>query len=521
MKMVKSLLLVSAAGIVAASGAQAADLPVKAKPVEYVKVCSLYGAGFYYIPGTDICMKVGGYIRYQVNGGTGNSISAGPFNGIGGFNNRDVNDDISQRVRAVATFDSRQQTAYGTLRTYLLMGFNQDTTAGNPTTAPAVYMTRGFIQIAGFTFGKATSFFDFVATAAVAYNAGFLHNPDTGDGGQIVGSYTAQFGNGVSGTIGIEQSRRKPTVYVSPGTPAVLPYNFFLGVNPASDNLGNGAAATATSGLPDIVGNLRIDQAWGSAQVMGAAHNVSSAYYGSNSGIAGILEPNGHTDAWGWAAGVGLRLNAPMIGPGDYFQASFQAAHGAIQYTSNTPSSNTSSYWKGNNFGFAFWEDAVFGGTATGAPAGSNIAGNSLHLTNSWSAVASYEHFWTPSLRTSVYGSYINVTHDDQANQLICASLAAASATAGQTAGCNANFQQWNIGSRSQWNVTKDFYVGVDVIYQKLVSGSFNGNAPFTMTGPAAAAGAVSKLTGPNVAYQTGDQEAWTIAWRAHRDIVP
>ena len=45
MKMVKSLLLGSAAGLVAVSGAQAADLPVKAKPVEYVKICSLYGAG--------------------------------------------------------------------------------------------------------------------------------------------------------------------------------------------------------------------------------------------------------------------------------------------------------------------------------------------------------------------------------------------------------------------------------------------------------------------------------------------
>src|SRR6188508_1721408 len=113
MKMVKSLLLVSAAGLVAVSGAQAADLPVKAKPVEYVKVCSLYGAGFYYIPGTDICMKVGGYVRYQVNIGTGNSISAGPFSGTGGFNNRVVVDDYAQRTRAVATFDTRQQTAYG------------------------------------------------------------------------------------------------------------------------------------------------------------------------------------------------------------------------------------------------------------------------------------------------------------------------------------------------------------------------------------------------------------------------
>ncbi|MCC7347256.1 MAG: porin, partial [Variibacter sp.] len=61
MKMVKGLLLGTAAGIVAVSGAQAADLPVKARAVEYVKVCSIYGAGFYYIPGTDTCIKLGGY----------------------------------------------------------------------------------------------------------------------------------------------------------------------------------------------------------------------------------------------------------------------------------------------------------------------------------------------------------------------------------------------------------------------------------------------------------------------------
>ena len=79
MKMVKSAFLASAAGLVAMSGAQAADLPVKAKPVEYVKVCSLYGAGFYYIPGTDICMKVGGFIRWQESANPGSSISGGPL----------------------------------------------------------------------------------------------------------------------------------------------------------------------------------------------------------------------------------------------------------------------------------------------------------------------------------------------------------------------------------------------------------------------------------------------------------
>ncbi|WP_197433548.1 porin, partial [Bradyrhizobium sp. CCH5-F6] len=60
MKLINSLLLGSAAGLIAVGGAQAADLPVKAKAVEYVKICSLYGAGFYYIPGTDTCIKLGG-----------------------------------------------------------------------------------------------------------------------------------------------------------------------------------------------------------------------------------------------------------------------------------------------------------------------------------------------------------------------------------------------------------------------------------------------------------------------------
>jgi len=63
--MVKSLLLGTAAGLMAVAGAQAAELPVKAAApaVQYVKICSLYGDGFYYIPNTDTCLKIGGYAR--------------------------------------------------------------------------------------------------------------------------------------------------------------------------------------------------------------------------------------------------------------------------------------------------------------------------------------------------------------------------------------------------------------------------------------------------------------------------
>ena len=83
----RTLILGSAAGLIAMSGAQAADLPVKAKAVEYVRICSLYGAGFFYIPGTDTCIKIGGYLRADVtfNGG---AHGAPAWNGDLGQQNR-------------------------------------------------------------------------------------------------------------------------------------------------------------------------------------------------------------------------------------------------------------------------------------------------------------------------------------------------------------------------------------------------------------------------------------------------
>ena len=66
MKLVKSLLLSSAAGLTAVASAQAADLPFrKAAPVEYVRVCDFTGAGYFYIPGTDTCLKIEGFARFE------------------------------------------------------------------------------------------------------------------------------------------------------------------------------------------------------------------------------------------------------------------------------------------------------------------------------------------------------------------------------------------------------------------------------------------------------------------------
>src|SRR5437764_14923463 len=155
------------------SGAQAADLPVKAKAVEYVKVCSLYGAGFYYIPGSDTCIKLGGYLRVDstFNGGV---YDAPFYSGDGGQGNRFA-DRINSRSRLALTVDTRTATEYGVVRTFGQGDFQfQNFGSSNPSLSvgsqaglnAALLSTAGggyvaveylFIQFAGFTFGKSSS----------------------------------------------------------------------------------------------------------------------------------------------------------------------------------------------------------------------------------------------------------------------------------------------------------------------------------------------------------------------------
>src|ERR1700744_424773 len=126
-------LLGSAVAVVAVAGAQAADadLPLKAKPVEYVKVCSLYGAGFWYVPGTDTCIKIGAFVKLDVNykaDGSGafaggGSPGATSFSGVG---TRGVS-DMTFRNRGAISFDMRSATDYGTLRSYINVGTNIQT----------------------------------------------------------------------------------------------------------------------------------------------------------------------------------------------------------------------------------------------------------------------------------------------------------------------------------------------------------------------------------------------------------
>ena len=86
-----------------------------------MKICSLYGAGFFYIPGTDTCLKIGGYLRSDHgfgNGGVANYFMNGAAGVVGSRETRADEDMYSFRARINMTSDFRTQSDYGTIRAY-------------------------------------------------------------------------------------------------------------------------------------------------------------------------------------------------------------------------------------------------------------------------------------------------------------------------------------------------------------------------------------------------------------------
>src|SRR3954462_2445258 len=235
MKLVKGLVLGSAAVVAVIGEANAADLPVKAKAIEYVRVCSTYGAGFWYIPGTDTCIKLGGYERADttINGGGAHGQPA--WNGDSGQQNR-FRDIFISRSRMALTVDTRTASEYGVVRTFAQgnfqfnnFGTTNGTVLGSSPTAPVTATQLGglnssllsvpgggyvaveysFIQFAGFTFGKSASGYATPWQGFPGNLSSFLLGGQNTDTGVNNIQYTAQFGNGLSGTIGLED----PTVW--------------------------------------------------------------------------------------------------------------------------------------------------------------------------------------------------------------------------------------------------------------------------------------------------------------------
>ena len=171
-----------------------------------MKICSLYGVGYYYIPGTDTCIKIGGYVRLEAyHNAAGGLYAEGTQQGS--FTRTGATYAMQARFRMSA--DVRTQTEYGTLRSYFAFGLNALNNPGGAleTSGPtlAVAMERAFIQFAGFTLGRSDTFFAFYNGAAYGL-VPFGFDGSSGPSGLNVAAYTWQFGNGLSATVSIEDA---------------------------------------------------------------------------------------------------------------------------------------------------------------------------------------------------------------------------------------------------------------------------------------------------------------------------
>jgi hypothetical protein len=530
MKMLKSLLLGSAATLVAVTAGQAADLPVKAGYGAgggggLARACNMYGAGFYYMTGSDICIKIGGWTRAEATYGNNGNMTWGPFNANA---NLRTTSNLTFRARGYITADAREQTAYGVARGYIAVGLNTND-VGLQVASLVDSANRAYVQFAGITAGLAQSFYDFYAVPAYQYRGGYLPASDTGDGGWWVWGYTAQFGGGFSATLSAEARRTTQIIdagcatsggTTTPTCGSIAPGGFPSALT-ANGNATTGGALFPGNGAyggqqaPDVIANLRVDQAWGAAQVMAAWHQVNASYYGTATTAAPNAASLAHPgDANGWAIGGGLKVNFPSFAPGDNFSSQVNYTKGAARYVFNTPNTNwgyVTGGSAGGNEAYGVLSDCVYDGT----PAGGNTTG--CQLTTAWGFNAAFEHYWTPAWHQSLYGAYAQVKYNSLGNGLLCVAEGAANgAGAGSTAtavpGCNNNWSTWGIGTRLQWDITKNTYIGVEALYEDLHSGTVVGGA---LGGTGLAVGGTGATT------QVADQTNWAFTARIHKDFLP
>jgi len=416
--MLNKTLLGSAAVIMTMVGAQAADLPSKkAAPATYVKICDAYGAGFFFIPGTDTCVKLGGYVRYELQHTPGKDtlkyVSTGTTAATAAVISQSskTQDTFGSEYRGRIDLDARTPTGYGAVRTFISLrgtgtsGLRKsayDYSAGTvaPTLGGAsnteLNMERAFIQWAGFTVGNATSNYAMIPSMTYTANgwAGFPN-------GQRQIAYTASFGGGFSATVALEDKQ----VWGNDG----LNTNINLPDTPAS-----------------LVGNIRLDQAWGFAAVHGvvgkhtrsnaatpaadavAANKAPQLTYTASTALTGtsLLGPQSQT---GWGVGTTVSFNLDQIAKGDkiWLTANYMDGwYGAILSSGSitSPSDGSSG---GRTMGGMIRKDAnvVYLGTAAAG----------YDTTTGWNVGGQFLHYWDPKWRSVFTSAYAAVNPPTQA----------------------------------------------------------------------------------------------------------
>ena len=374
--------LASAFGFVAAA-AEAADLPLKgaAPPPQGLATCNVAGMIGFVSPGTDICVKLSGYVAAQTFTGSLTPQYGLYFTGTPGSSPLssttltpiDMRDSIGFTARAQLAIDARSNSAYGLVRGYAeLLGTNS---SGFDSAYTGILVNQAFVQFAGLTAGRIGSFFSYLAGGETWYD---FYSPDRVYGNQPdVIALTATLGSGLTATLSFEE----PTGAI---------------VNNGID----GGFANAYYGMryPDVIAALRLDQSWGSAQISAAAHNTHAV------GVSGDT-----VDHWGGAALIGAIYNLPMLGAGDKIGAQFVASTAALGY-SGIPNTAESPWDQGMNLNG--------NGTIFQLTDALNFTSGAWSYPTTLSAAAFLEHHFSPQFIISPEISWAYVQYSNSPSMI-------------------------------------------------------------------------------------------------------
>ena len=435
MSFTKSTLLGSAAVLTAVVGAQAADLPSKkAAPATYVKICDAYGEGFFYVPGTESCVKLGGLARFEfaytpgkdiINYKDGTLLQSANVQSTTGF---------YERARLIV--DVRTPTSMGVARTFIRLraentsgvrngtGADKAAYTSSDASSPAIKPEIAMVQWAGFTFGEAVDNYYMMPSNPF----GFVTYAYYGTAGAKQIAYTADFGGGITSTIAIEDQRDLNYPQVAFAQPATA---------------------------ANIVGNIRTDQAWGFAGLSVMVGNNSL----NNTAIDNSGNP-GQTTFGAYAVGATVSYKLPMIAAGDQ-----------IWFTSNYAKGMQAALLSGG--GLSYLSGRYLGGVMradtnlvqTGG-LGTVASPNTYGSTTGWNLATEYVHYWAPQWRSYVSAGYI--------------SLSPPTSTVASTWG---NGKLWEVSGNLIYSPVKDMDIGLELQYANLKSKMQNPETKFVTAG--------------------------------------
>jgi len=417
---IKSLILGSAAALLAVSGARAADavMAPEPEPVDYVRVCDAYGAGFFYIPGTETCLSINGYVWFQVGAGSGHAPKwvAGDLlggNDTPGYYGNNT-DGWNTGSRARINFDARSETELGTLRGWIRLQADWNEKANS--TADAVLLNgdgnvgvdQAFVQLGGLIagYGESAYFYQF--------SNGALNYGSFSWGGLYYGYQERQqiryeFGGktGLYGGISLEDPKDEQSY------------------------------------MPDVVGRIGYGAAWGAVDLVAAYdHDRSVAYKAaaatSTTGIPTLTTGDANDAAF--SGSLGLLLNVPSM-PGSAFKL--------VGYYNSADSS--------------YGPGSPVKGFYVPGPAGDAVDGFYLGQPQ-WSILASFLYQATPDLGLIVSGQYFGDAY--------------AAGTKDKVSGTSA----WAAELSAVWTPVKNFEVRPEIVYTKAehLDGTVSGFLRFT-----------------------------------------